>query len=273
MALWGMAYDEGKLLGREDLDLLAEELISGRQREALRRVVADQALALGGSQRRAQRHRGVGDGAVAEALALRLLVGQPVHEPGQRVGRDVDQLEAGREVGMGEGADQAAVFVAGVLTEAAAALAAVALDPLVQITAEGDRRALLQLAAVAVGLALALDPLGLLVAAGVALSLSPAGAEDADVADRPALAVDALEDARRLRLSQPPIIAAAWTALAGRRTLGNAHEHHLVSRGRVVCAAPPHLTFADKTLTGPIGMTGARPQGARRARRRKPGRA
>ncbi|HEV7771004.1 MAG TPA: hypothetical protein VGO66_10185 [Solirubrobacterales bacterium] len=73
--------------------------------------------------------------------------------------------------------DQAAVFVAGVLAEAAAALAAIALDPLVQVAAEGDRAALLQLAAIAVGLALALDPLRLCVGAGVALSL-PAGAAE-----------------------------------------------------------------------------------------------
>jgi hypothetical protein len=51
---------------------------------------------------------------------------------------------------------------------------------------EADRRALLQLAAVAIGLALALDPLRLLVGAGVTLSLSPGTAEDADVANGPA---------------------------------------------------------------------------------------
>lgn len=69
------------------------------------------------------------------------------------------------------GADQAPVFLAGGLTEAPAALAAVATDPLIQVAAERDRAALLQLAAVAVGLALALDPLRLLVGAGVALWL------------------------------------------------------------------------------------------------------
>ena len=78
------------------------------------------------------------------------------------------------EVAVGVGADQAPVFVAGVLAEAAAALAAVALDPFIEVAEEGDRVSLLQLAAVAVGLALALDPPRLLVGAGVALSL-PAG--------------------------------------------------------------------------------------------------
>jgi hypothetical protein len=172
------------LLGGEDLDLVAGELLARRQRQAVRRVVADQALALRGRQRRPQRDRGVGDRAVTEAFALRLLVGQPVHEAGQRVGGDVDQLEAGREVAVGVGADQASVFLAGGLAKAPAALAAVALDPLVQIAAKGDRAALLQLAAVAVGLALALDPLRRLVAAGVALSLLRAAAVDAGVADR-----------------------------------------------------------------------------------------
>lgn len=101
---------------------------------------------------------------------------------------------------MGVGADQPPVFVAGVLAEAAAALAAVALDPFVQIAEEGDCRALLQLAAVAIGLALALDPPRLLVGAGMALSLAPSGAKDADVANRPPRPVDALEDAGRLGL-------------------------------------------------------------------------
>ena len=141
VALGGQREDGGELLAAEHLDLLLPRSCSRwRQREALRRVVADQALALGGRQRRAQRASRVGDRAVAEALALLLLVGQPVHEAGQRVGGDVDQLEAGREVGMGVVADQAAVFVAGVLAEAAAALAAVALDPFVEVAQEGDRR-------------------------------------------------------------------------------------------------------------------------------------
>lgn len=91
--------------------------------------MADQALALGGRQRRPQGHRGVGDGSVAEALALCLLVGQPVHEAGERVGEDVDQPEARWEVGVCVGSEQPPVFVAGVLAEAAAALASIALDP------------------------------------------------------------------------------------------------------------------------------------------------
>jgi hypothetical protein len=218
-------------IGGEDLDLVASELLARGQRQALRRVVADQALALRRRQRRPQRDRGVGDRAVAESLALGLLVGQPVHEAGQRVGGDVDQLEAGGEVAVGIGADQAAVFLAGGLAEAPAALATVALDPLVQVATEGDRAALLQLAAVAVGLALALDPLRLLVAAGVALSLPRAAAGDAGVADRPPLAVDPLEDAGRLGLDEPPLVAAARFGRRGRRILGTAHEHHLVSHG------------------------------------------
>lgn len=47
---------------------------------------------------------------------------------------------------MREGADQAAVFLAGVLAKAAATLAAVALNPFVEVAQEGDRRAPLQLA-------------------------------------------------------------------------------------------------------------------------------
>lgn len=147
----------------EDLDVVAGELLARRQRQALRRVVADQALALGRRQRRPQRDRALAIRAVAETLALGLLVSQPVNEAGEGVGGDVDQLEAGREIAVGAGADQAPVFLAVCLAEAPTALAAVALDPLVQIATEGDRTALLQLPAVAVGLALALDPLRLLV--------------------------------------------------------------------------------------------------------------
>lgn len=98
VALWGKLYDRRQLLGGEDLDLVAGELLARWQRQALRGVVADQALAPRRRQRRSQWDRGVGDRAVAEALALGLLVGQPVHEAGQGVGGDVDQLEAGREV-------------------------------------------------------------------------------------------------------------------------------------------------------------------------------
>jgi hypothetical protein len=186
--------------------------------------VADQALALCRGECRSERHRRAGDGAVAEALALHLLVGKPIHEAGQRVGGDIDQLEAAREVGVGVGANQASVFVAGVLAEASAALAAVALDPLVQVATEGDRGPLLQLAAIAVGLALALDPLRLGVGAGVALSLLAGVAVDAGVADGPPRAVDALEDTGRLGLDEPPLVAAALLGRRGRRILGNAHE-------------------------------------------------
>jgi hypothetical protein len=149
-------------------------------------------------------------------------------------------------VAVGIGADQAAVFLAGALAEAASALAAIALDPFIDVAEEADGRGLLQFAAVAVGLALALDPLRLLVGAGVALSLPPGTAEDADVADRPPRAVHALEDARHLRLLEPPLVAAAWIGRVGRRILGNAHELHLVSRGRAVPPAPPHLRCRTK---------------------------
>lgn len=123
--------------------------------ETLGGVVADQALALGGRECCAERDHGVGDGAVAEALAL-LLLGQPVHEAGQRVGAHVGQLQLAQEVTVGVGADQAAVFLAGALAEAAPSLAAVALDPFIDVAEEADRRGLLQLTAVAVSLALAL---------------------------------------------------------------------------------------------------------------------
>jgi hypothetical protein len=128
------------------------------QRQALGRVVADQALALRGGQGGTERIGDVGDRAVREATALLALVGEPVQEVGKVVGGQVDQLQPAGEVWTGVGGDQAAVFVAGVLAEAAPSLAAVALDPLIEKTQEGDRRALLQLAAVAVGLALTLDP-------------------------------------------------------------------------------------------------------------------
>ncbi len=170
------------------------------------------------------------------------------HEAGEGVGGDVDQLEAGREVAVGVGADQAAVFLAGRLAEAPAALAAVAADPLVQIAAEGDRAALLQLAAVAVGLALALEPLRLLVGAGIALSLPRAAAVDAGVADRLPLAVHALEDAGRLGLDEPPLVAAALLGRWGRRILGNAHEIPPREPGGGPCErCRPVFRLADKT--------------------------
>jgi hypothetical protein len=46
VALRGKLYDGRQLLGGEDLDLIAGELLAGRQRQPLGRVVADQALAL-----------------------------------------------------------------------------------------------------------------------------------------------------------------------------------------------------------------------------------
>jgi hypothetical protein len=226
VALGRHSQDGGELLAAEDLDLVRVgwDLLAVGQGEALGGVVADQALSLRRGQRGAQRRRDIGDRSVAEAPALLLLVGEPVQEPREVEGGELGQLQLAREVGMGVGGDQAAVFVAGVLPEATTALAAVALNPLVQIAEEGDRRALLQLAAVAIGLALALDPPRFPIGAGVALSLAPRATEDADVADRLALAIHALEDARRLRLPQPPLVAATWDGLGGRRILGNAHE-------------------------------------------------
>jgi len=246
VALGRDRQEGGELLAAEDLDLLLGQLLAVGHGKALGGVVADQALALGARQGGAQRDHGVGDRAVAEALALLLLGGEPVHVAGQGVGAHVDQLQLAREVAVGVGADQATVFLAGALAEAAPALAAVALDPFIEVAQEADRRALLKLAAVAVGLALALEPLRLLEGAGVALSLPPGAAEDGDVADRPALAINALEDAGRLGLAEPPLVAAAGIGRVGRRILGNAHEHHLVSRGRAVLAAPPHLRYRTK---------------------------
>ena len=69
VALWSQLYDGRQLLGGEDFDLVAGELLARRQRQALGRVVADQALALRRRQRRPQGDPGVGDRAVAEALA------------------------------------------------------------------------------------------------------------------------------------------------------------------------------------------------------------
>jgi hypothetical protein len=217
--------------------------------EALGGVVADQALALGGRQGGAQRDHGVGDGAVAKALALLLLVGQPVHKAGQRIGAHVGQLQLAREVAVRVGADQAAVFFAGAFAEAAPSLAAVALDPFIDVTEEADRRALLQLAAVPVGFALALDPPRRLIGAGTALALPAGAAEDADVADHVALSAEPLEDARGLGLDEPPLVTAAWTGRRSRRILGNAHEHHLVSRGRIVSATPPRFDVDGQNIT------------------------
>ena len=110
--------DGGELVAAEDLDLILRQLLTVGHGEALGWVVADQALALGGRQRGAQRDHGVGDGAVAEALALLLLVGEPVHEAGEGVGAHVGQLQLAGEVAVGIGADQAAIFLAGALAGA-----------------------------------------------------------------------------------------------------------------------------------------------------------
>ena len=255
MALGRHRQDGGELVPAEDLDLLVGQLLTMGHGEALGRVVADQALAFGGRQGGAQRDHGVGDGAVAEALALLLLVCEPVHEAGQRVGAQVDQLQLALEVAVRVGVDQTAVFLAGALAEAAPSLAAIALDPFIDVAKEADRRALLELTAVAVCFALALDSPRLLVGAGVALSLPARAAEDADVADRPPCAVHALEDAGRLGLSEPPLVAAAWIGNRDRRILGSAHE--LLPRepgaGRSTGAAP--FALSDKTLTGSLKKT------------------
>jgi len=145
MAFGCHRQDGGELVAAEDLDLLVRQLLAMGHGEALGRVVADQALALGSRQSRAQRDHGVGDGAVAEALALLLLVSEPVHKAGQRVGAHVGQLQLAEEVAVGVGADQAAVFLAGALAEAAPPLTAVALDPFIDVAEEADGRALLQL--------------------------------------------------------------------------------------------------------------------------------
>ena len=194
------------------------------QREALGGVVADQALALCGRQGGAERDDDVGDRRVAEALALLVGIGEPVHEPGEPVGRHVDQLEPAGEVAARVVGDQPSVLVACVLPEAASTLSAVALDPLVEVAQERDRRPLLQLAAVAIGLALALDPARLVIRAGVALSLLARDAEDDHVADHLAVAADPFEDAGRLGLAEPSTVAAAWTLLGCRRTIHRAHE-------------------------------------------------
>ena len=104
-------------------------------------------------------------------LPCSLVVGEPVHEAGELESGHVDQLQLGREVRVGVLGDQPPVFVAGVLAEAATALAAIALDPFIEEAQEAGRRRLLELAAVTVGFALALDPPRRLVGAGVALAL------------------------------------------------------------------------------------------------------
>ena len=69
----------------------------------------------------------------------------------------------------------------------------------------------LELAAIAVGLALALDPARRVVGAGVSLALLAGDSKDGDVADRGAVAVDSLEDAGRLGLAESPLVAAPVT--------------------------------------------------------------
>jgi hypothetical protein len=58
-------------------------LLARRQRQRRSGVVADQALSLRGRERCAQRDRGIDDRPVAKALALLLLVGEPVQKAGQ----------------------------------------------------------------------------------------------------------------------------------------------------------------------------------------------
>src|SRR5207237_5394838 len=130
---------------------------------------------------------------------------------GELVGGYVDQLQLGREVRMGVAADQPPVFVAGVLAEAATALPAIALHPLIEEGQEGDRARLLEPPAVAVGFALALDPARRVEGAGASLPLLAGDFDDGDVTDDVALAIHALVDARRLGLDEPPLVAAPAT--------------------------------------------------------------
>ena len=199
--------------------------------------MADQALARRGGERGAQRHHHVGDRRVGDPLALLVLVTEPVHEAGELVGGDVSQLQPLGEVAVGVAPDQPPVFVAGVLAEAAA-LAAVALDPLVEVGQERDRRVRLQHAPVAVALAAPLDPPRLLVGAGAPLALLARHFDHGDVADGRALAVDPPVHARGLGLSQPPLVATASISRRGRRILGNAYEHSPREPGRAVPAVP-----------------------------------
>jgi hypothetical protein len=101
---------------------------------------------------------------------------------------------------MGVVGDKPPVFVVRVLAEAATTLAAIALDPLIEKGAKGDRRRLLELATIAVGVTLALDPPRRTIGAGASLALLAGHFDHGDVADDVAFAIDALVDAGRLGL-------------------------------------------------------------------------
>src|SRR5437868_2400114 len=119
-----------------------------------------------------------------------------------------------REVLVGVALQEPPVLISSPLAEASTALAAVALNPLLEVGAQRDRRALLQLAAVAVGLALPLDPARLVERSGELLALATAGAVDHDV--RPTASVYA----RRLRSHELALVGACSVGGAHRRTLG-----------------------------------------------------
>lgn len=71
-------------------------------------------------------------------FSLLALIGQPVDEAGQNVGRDLDQLQPFREVGMSVCLNQTAVFLARMDPKASSAF-----DPLVEELDEPDRSVLL----------------------------------------------------------------------------------------------------------------------------------
>src|SRR5260221_8956016 len=243
-----------KLLSAEHLDLVFVfvllDVLAVRQRQPLRGVVSDQALAVRGRKRRAQRDRDVGDGRIAEALALLVLVGQPVHEAGKLVRGHVDQLQLGGEVRAGVVVDPAPVFCAGVLAKAATTLAAIALDPLIEKSHEAGRRRLLELAAITVGFTPALDPTRRRIGAGASLALLAGYFDYGDVADRLAIGIDPPGDAGGLGLLEPPLVAAAPAVRTDSRILRNGHElsPREPGAGRFGGAAP--FALSDKTLTG-----------------------
>jgi len=154
--------------------LVLLDALTVRQRHISDRVVANQALAPGGRERRLQGLDAIADGAVGEfapgadrqrlglplslrsgplnsdaMVELRLLLGiaQPADESGNRSRRYLAQAQLRREIAKRVPLHEPAVLATGFLAKAAPAGPLVVLDPVAQVLMQGDARALLELAA------------------------------------------------------------------------------------------------------------------------------
>jgi hypothetical protein len=112
-----------------------------RQRDAIGGVVADQSVALGVRQRRAQRHQVISDRGIRVPAAVLLGgIGEPADELSDMQRRHVDEPQPLPEVAMRRCVEQAPILDARALAEPVATVALIVVDPVAQVAAQGDLR-------------------------------------------------------------------------------------------------------------------------------------